>query len=191
MANGQIAFFVDATKCINCKTCEIACKDFNDAAVGRRIRKVRTFEGGEFPKVFAYNISMSCNHCEDPMCVKNCPAGAYSKRNLDGVVVHNPNRCIGCRYCTWVCPYGAPQYDAKEGRVRKCNLCVEELDKGNSPVCVAACPMRAIEVRLLAEITSRPAVTIAIRNLPSPEITRPACRYKIRDEAKNNPGNPA
>lgn len=189
MANGQIAFFVDATKCINCKTCEIACKDFNDAAVGRRIRKVRTFEGGEFPKVFAFNISMSCNHCEDPMCVRNCPARAYTKRKLDGIVVHNPDRCIGCRYCTWVCPYGAPQYDAKEGRVRKCNLCVDELDKGNSPVCVTACPMRAIEIGLLADIANRPGSTIAIRNMPSPDITRPACRYKVREEARGDRGD--
>jgi len=183
VATGQLAFFVDATKCINCKTCEIACKDLNDAAVGRRIRKVRTFEGGEFPKVFAYNISMSCNHCEDPLCVKNCPVGAYSKRARDGIVVHDPERCIGCRYCTWVCPYGAPQYDATEGRVRKCNLCVDEIDQGKSPVCVTSCPMRAIEVGLLAEIAVRPGATIAIHHLPSPEMTKPSSRYKVRREA--------
>ena len=84
-ARAQIGFFVDATRCINCKTCEIACKDFNDSPVGRRIRKVRSFEGGEFPAVFAYNVSMSCNHCEEPACVKGCPAGAYSKRAGDGI----------------------------------------------------------------------------------------------------------
>ena len=134
IARAQIGFFIDATRCINCKTCEIACKDFNDAAVGRRIRKVRSFEGGEFPAVFAYNLSMSCNHCEEPACVDGCPAGAYSKRAGDGIVVHDPEKCIGCRYCTWLCPYGAPQYDAREGRVRKCNLCVGEA----TPVCVAA-----------------------------------------------------
>lgn len=183
MPNRQLAFFVDTTKCINCKTCEIACKDFNDAGVGRRIRKVRTFEGGEFPMVFAYNISMACNHCEDPLCVKHCPAKAYTKRASDGIVVQDPDRCIGCRYCTWVCPYGAPQYDPQEGRVRKCNLCLDEIEKGRSPVCVTACPMRAIEVGQLADIAARPGVTIAIRNLPSPSLTKPACRYKVRREA--------
>ncbi len=180
---GQIAFLVDATKCINCKTCEVACKDVNDAAVGQRLRKVRTFEGGDFPEVFAYNLSMACNHCEDPACVKGCPARAYSKRPQDGIVVHDRERCIGCRYCTWLCPYGAPQYDADEGRVRKCNLCVEEIDAGNEPVCVSSCPMRAIEVGLLAEIAERPGATIELRELPSPELTRPACRYKVRSEA--------
>lgn len=185
MAREQIAFFVDATRCINCKTCEVACKDFNDAALGRRMRKVRTFERGEFPNVFAYNVSMSCNHCESPACVKHCPAGAYSKREHDGIVVHDPERCIGCRYCTWVCPYGAPQYDPAEGRVRKCNLCVEEIDQGRSPVCVTSCPMRAIEIGPLSEIASRPGATIALPDLPDADLTKPSCRYRVRTEVAN------
>jgi anaerobic dimethyl sulfoxide reductase subunit B (iron-sulfur subunit) len=183
VTSGQIAFFVDTTKCINCRTCEIACKDFNDSPVGQRIRKVRVFEGGEFPRVFAYNISMSCNHCEDPLCARHCPTGAYKKRAGDGIVVHDPERCIGCRYCTWLCPYGAPQYDPREGRVRKCNLCLDQLEAGKSPVCVAACPMRAIEIGRLAEIAARPGVAAAIHNLPSPGLTKPSCRYKVRQEA--------
>ncbi len=186
MAGGQIAFFVDTTRCINCKTCEIACKDFHDAPVGCRMRRVRSFEGGEFPHVFAYNISMACNHCEEPACVQHCPAGAYSKRPQDGVVVHDPERCIGCRYCTWVCPYGAPQYDPAEGRIRKCNLCVEEIDAGRMPVCVTSCPMRAIEIGVLAEISSRPGATIAIYGMPSPNITTPSTRYLVRAEAVND-----
>jgi anaerobic dimethyl sulfoxide reductase subunit B (iron-sulfur subunit) len=184
VTSGQLAFYVDTTKCINCRTCEIACKDFNNSAVGQRIRKVRVFEGGEFPKIFAYNISMSCNHCEDPICARHCPTGAYRKRAQDGIVVHDPERCIGCRYCTWLCPYGAPQYDPGEGRVHKCNLCIEELDQGKSPVCVSSCPMRAIEIGPLAEIAARPGSAVHIRNLPSPDLTRPACRYKVRPEAQ-------
>jgi anaerobic dimethyl sulfoxide reductase subunit B (iron-sulfur subunit) len=180
---GQIAFLVDTTRCINCKTCEVACKDVNEGVVGVRIRQVRTFEGGEFPRVFAYAISMSCNHCEDPACVAACPAGAYTKRAGDGIVVHDPERCIGCRYCTWVCPYGAPQYDATAGRIRKCNLCVEELDRGRLPVCVTACPMRVIEVGRLADLETRPGATMLIRGVPSPDLTKPACVYLIRSEA--------
>lgn len=179
----QLAFFVDATRCINCKTCEVACKDANDSVVGRRMRRVRTFEGGEFPHVHAYNISMACNHCEDPACVKQCPARAYTKRASDGVVIHDPEKCIGCRYCTWVCPYGAPQYDEIEGRVRKCNLCVEELDRGEAPICVSSCPLRAIEIGPLDEIARRPGVTLDILNTPSTDITRPSIRFRIRKEA--------
>jgi anaerobic dimethyl sulfoxide reductase subunit B (iron-sulfur subunit) len=180
---GQLGFFVDAARCINCKTCEAACKDYHGDSAGRRRRRVRTFEAGEFPRARAFNLSMACNHCEDPACVRQCPAGAYAKRAQDGIVVHDPERCIGCRYCTWVCPYGAPQYDAAEGRVRKCDLCVEELDAGREPICVSSCPMRAIEIGPLEEIAVRPGATIAIAGLPAPEFTRPACRYRVRTEA--------
>jgi anaerobic dimethyl sulfoxide reductase subunit B (iron-sulfur subunit) len=183
---GQIGFLVDATRCINCKTCEVACKDFNDADIGVRIRQVRTFEGGEFPGVFAYAISMSCNHCEDPACLQGCPAGAYTKRVTDGIVEHDPERCIGCRYCTWVCPYGAPQYDAATGRVRKCELCVEELDSGRLPVCVAACPTRAIEIGALSDLEARPGATRLVRGVPSPDVTKPACVYIVRTEAADD-----
>jgi anaerobic dimethyl sulfoxide reductase subunit B (iron-sulfur subunit) len=176
----QLAFFVDAAKCTNCKTCEAACKDFHDAPAGCRLRRVRAFESGEFPQVAVYHLSMSCNHCEDPVCVRGCPAGAYSKRAGDGIVVHDAERCIGCRYCTWLCPYGAPQYDPELGRVRKCDLCVDELEQGRPPVCVAACPLRAIEIGWLAEIAARPGVVILLPELPSPGLTQPAYRYKLR-----------
>jgi len=185
LADRQIAFFVDATRCINCKTCEIACKDFNHAGVGLRIRKVRTFEGGEFPSVLVTNISMSCNHCGDPICAKHCPAKAYHKRS-DGIVIHDRGRCIGCRYCTWLCPYGAPQFDEADGRVRKCNLCVEELDRGYQPACVTSCPTRAIEVRWLDEISAESDVTMHISCLPSPSLTRPASMYRVKKGARND-----
>lgn len=184
MVRRQIAFFVDSTRCINCKTCEIACKDAHDAPVGRRMRKVRTFEGGQLPAVFAFNISMSCNHCEDPACLRQCPAKAYTKRESDGIVIHDPERCIGCRLCTWVCPFGAPQYDEDEGRVRKCNLCVEELDCGGTPVCISSCPLRAIEIGFLDEITERPGVTMEILSTPSAERANPSIRYRVRKEAR-------
>jgi anaerobic dimethyl sulfoxide reductase subunit B len=180
----QIGFFVDTTRCINCKTCEVACKDFNDATVGQRIRKVRTFEGGEFPNVFAYNVSMSCNHCEEPACVTQCPTRSYTKRPSDGIVVHDPKRCIGCRYCAWVCPYGAPQYDSGAGIVKKCNFCVEELDAGRVPVCITSCPLRAIEMGQVDELARRVGATAEIRDLPPASITKPASVYKVRVEGR-------
>jgi anaerobic dimethyl sulfoxide reductase subunit B len=186
--NGQVGFFIDTTRCINCKTCEVACKDVNDAPVGVRIRRVLTFEDGEFPDVCAYNISLSCHHCEDPACVRSCPARAYTKRAEDGIVVHDPERCIGCRYCSWVCPYAAPQYDANSGRVRKCNMCVDLLAAGESPACASACPTRAIELGNLAEFDRRPDAAIALRRLPAPGFTRPSSRYRVRRQALKEAG---
>ncbi len=179
----QIGFYIDTTRCINCKTCEIACKDINDLAIGLRIRRVRTFEGGEFPEVHAYNISSSCHHCEDPACARSCPAHAYTKRVDDGIVVHDPERCVGCRYCSWVCPYGAPQYDPGSGTIRKCNMCLGLVAPGESPACVSACPTRAIEIGDLSDLIGRPGATIAIHELPAPEMTRPSSRYRVRREA--------
>jgi anaerobic dimethyl sulfoxide reductase subunit B len=179
----QIGFFVDSTRCINCKTCEIACKDANDATVGRRFRRVRTFEGGQFPLVYAFSLSMACNHCEEPACVRQCPAKAYTKRDEDGIVIHDPEKCIGCRYCTWVCPFGAPQYDAGEGRVRKCNLCAEQLAAGENPACVSSCPLRAIEVRPLEEIPMEASPLGEIKAFPAAERAKPSARYRVRKEA--------
>lgn len=181
----QIAFAVDATRCINCKTCEIACQDAHRHGSRVRLRRVRTYEQGEFPALIVSNISMSCNHCEDPVCAKHCPAQAYTKRE-DGIVLHDETRCIGCRYCTWLCPYGAPQFDAESGCIRKCDLCAEELDRGGDPACISACPTRAIEVRWLDELRDAPELTMNIRNLPAPEVTKPASRYRVRKEARND-----
>jgi anaerobic dimethyl sulfoxide reductase subunit B len=182
MSKRPSAFFVDTTKCINCRTCEVACKDANGGRKGVRLRRVRTYEGGEFPKVYAYNVSMSCNHCEDPACLKSCPAGAYARRD-DGMVLHDPARCIGCRYCTWACPYGAPQYDPGTGRVSKCNMCLGRTSEGEPPACAAACPLRCIEVGTAEEAAARPGATMALRELPAPGLTRPRSRYRARPEA--------
>ncbi len=184
-AQRQLGFLVDTTRCVNCKTCEIACKDFRQSTVGARLRRVRTVERGTFPNVGVVNFSMSCNHCEEPECVRQCPAKAYTKRECDGIVVHDARRCIGCRYCTWVCPYGAPQFDAAAGHVRKCDLCVDELEQGRAPVCVASCPLRAIEVGPLEELAKRAGAIACIDGLPSPELTRPSTRYKLRAEVRH------
>lgn len=177
----QLAFVVDATKCINCKTCEIACRDINDAGTAVRLRRVRAFESGEFPAVSVTNISMACNHCVEPLCAKHCPALAYEKRP-DGIVIHHAERCIGCRYCLWMCPYGAPQFDDTVGIIRKCDLCARELDAGRQPACVEACPTRVIEVRWSDDPVLADS-TIDIQYLPSSSITMPASRYRVKRSA--------
>ncbi len=88
---------------------------------------------------------MGCNHCDDPACLKGCPAQAYTKRE-DGIVIHNKEKCIGCKMCAWTCPYSVPAFDDVEGVMDKCDLCYELLDAGKEPYCVAACPVSAIKV---------------------------------------------
>ncbi len=125
--------------------------------------------------VGVFHLSISCNHCEDPICVEVCPTGAMQKRE-DGLVLVNENQCIGCQYCAWACPYGAPQFHPAEGRITKCDFCVEEIEKGNPPVCVAACPMRALEtVQLCGDASPRTAdgTDSAAAPLPYSDLTRP------------------
>ena len=109
----------------------IACKDKNDLPLGVRWRRVVEFSGGEWASlpgggfshdVFAYYISLSCNHCQQPICVECCPSQAM-QQDERGIVSVDPDRCLGCRYCEWSCPYSAPQYDEAQGRMTKCDFC--------------------------------------------------------------------
>ncbi|BAS26232.1 DMSO/selenate family reductase complex B subunit [Limnochorda pilosa] len=178
----QKGFYFNATVCIGCKTCQIACKDKNDNPVGVLFRQVHTFEGGRFPRPWIYFLSMACMHCENPPCVRNCPTGALTKRP-DGLVVLDKDQCIGCRYCTWSCPYGAPQYIEAEGRVGKCDGCADLVDQGLNPACVDACVMRAIEFGDIDELRRKHGGTDRVKGLPDPALTRPAVTVTPKAEA--------
>ena len=116
-------------------------------------RRVYEVSGGQWTRtgeawtstVFAYNLSIACNHCVHPKCAGVCPVDAYEVRP-DGVVLIDPQKCIGCGYCAWACPYDAPQMDRSVGSMTKCNLCCDNLDAGLPPACVAACPLRCLEL---------------------------------------------
>lgn len=153
----QYAFTFDARFCSGCKACQTACKDKNNLPVGVLWRRVYEVSGGKWQSVrvgspnpvwentvFAYNLSMSCNHCEHPKCAGVCPVDAYHVRE-DGIVILDSTKCIGCGYCAWACPYGAPQYNPNAGYMTKCDFCHDKLEQGLSPACVAACPMRVLD----------------------------------------------
>lgn len=139
-------FKFDATKCIGCKCCEVACHEQNNNPPDVKWRQVGEIEGGEFPDTKRFYISMSCNHCLDPACLKGCPVDAYYKDETTGVVRMKDNACIGCQYCTWNCPYGAPQFNPERGMVTKCDMCHGRIDEGLQPACVSACPSGALEI---------------------------------------------
>jgi len=91
----------------------------------------------------------SCLHCDTPACVTVCPTGASYKRVEDGIVLVDEDKCIGCKLCSWACPYGAREYSAVEGVMKKCTLCVDRIyneqlpEEDRQPACVQACPTRA------------------------------------------------
>jgi anaerobic dimethyl sulfoxide reductase subunit B len=174
----QYAFVFDARSCSGCKACQAACKDKNDLPPGVLWRRVMEISGGTWRQegsawnntVFAYNLSIACNHCIHPKCVGICPTHALFVRE-DGIVILDEAKCMGCGYCAWGCPYGAPQYNPKAGRMTKCDFCFDNLEQGLPPACVAACPMRVLEYR---DSTSLPAPAAnEIRLWEAPSETHP------------------
>lgn len=134
----------------------------------------RTEEGAWKQDVFAYYVSDACNHCADPACVKVCPTKAHVK-HLDkgGLVLIDESKCIGCGACATACPYHAPQLDAKAQKMRKCDGCIDRLEKGLLPICVEACPHRAIEFGDIEELRRKHGTNAEIAPLPSASLTKP------------------
>ena len=86
--------------------------------------------------------SISCNHCDSPACVENCPTGAMQKDEATGLVNTDPNVCIGCGTCRNSCPYDAPRIDASAGVCHKCDGCLAACATEKSPCASAAAPSR-------------------------------------------------
>jgi anaerobic dimethyl sulfoxide reductase subunit B (iron-sulfur subunit) len=177
----QYAFSFDSGSCSGCKTCQVACKDKNDLEVGTLWRRVYEVSGGDWvkegntwtPDVFAYNVSMSCNHCQDPICAEVCPTKAMHKRE-DGIVLIDESKCVGCGYCAWACPYDAPKLDDKKGKMTKCNFCYDDIDQGKGPACVEACPLRVLGFGDLEKLESEHGDIHGVFPLPNESLTNPA-----------------
>jgi DMSO reductase iron-sulfur subunit len=177
--NKQHGFFFTADNCIGCHACEAACAEKNETPAHLAFRSVGYVEGGSFPDYKRMNISMACNHCDDPVCLKGCPTRAYTKHVEYGAVLQDPETCFGCGYCTWVCPYNAPQLDPVKGQVSKCNMCVDRLEVGLKPACVAACVGNALDFGVIENIPgNREQARAEIPGFPAFEITQPNIRFQ-------------
>ena len=143
----QYRFHFDATACVGCHCCEVACNEQNANSDEIKWRRVGEMQKGTFPDTLQLFNSMSCNHCIEPECLIGCPTNSYIKFD-NGIVWHDDPSCIGCQYCTWNCPYEVPTFNADRGIVTKCHMCADKLDAGQSPACVQACPSNAIEIEV-------------------------------------------
>jgi len=143
------AFIFDATRCIDCRACMVACSVENKIAVDKtRIWVAGIGVIGEFPDLKRGTMVYHCMHCNEPDCLSACPVGAYTKRD-DGPVIYNATKCIGCRYCMNACPFGVPHFDYDKGLlpgafIDKCTMCPQRIDKGLDPACVTTCPTNAL-----------------------------------------------
>lgn len=154
------AYLFDATRCIDCRACMVACSVENNIPMNKtRIWVAGIGIKGEFPNLQSASMVAHCMHCEHPDCMSACPVGAYTKRP-DGPVIYNPDVCIGCRYCMNACAFGVPHFDYDKGLVDgafidKCTMCPQRIDNGLEPACVATCPTDALEYGDRTELIAR------------------------------------
>ena len=162
----KLGLVIDLDTCVGCHACAVSCKEWNSGGIAGPLTDTDPYgkdpEGVWFNRVHSYELEptatepaqtlhfpRSCLHCETPACVTVCPTGASYKRAEDGIVLVDEDKCIGCQLCSWACPYGAREFSAVEGVMKKCTLCVDRIYNENleeserQPACVQACPSRA------------------------------------------------
>ena len=180
----RLGLVIDLDTCVGCHACAVACKQWNTGgyhapltdldpygagASGVWLNRVHGFEAGEGAAGRTVYFPKSCLHCADAPCVTACPTGASYKRGSDGIVLVDEDLCIGCKLCSWACPYGAREYDADAGVMKKCTLCVDRIynenlaEEDRVPACVAACPARARHYGDLGDPTSAVSRLVAER----------------------------
>ena len=176
---------------MGCKACQVACKDKSDLEVGQLYRTVTETEGGSYSEsgdglthnVYSYWTTMSCNHCEDPVCVTACPTGAMYKRSEDGIVRVHEEECIACGACATACPYDAPVMNTEKQKMGKCDFCVDQIIEGKTPICVGACPVMAIHYGEIGELREKFGSVDTLEGLPEPT-TKPALVIVPHKDAK-------
>jgi Fe-S-cluster-containing dehydrogenase component len=163
-APDRAAFVFDAARCTGCGACALACTIENRLDWGRSWRQIVSANPAHRPDAPAPHLSMACNHCERAPCMEACPALAYRRDAATGAVLIDPDRCIGCRYCAWACPYDAPRFDARAGIMTKCTFCAHRLREGRAPACASLCPTGALTFAFLPAA----ALTQDFPGLPGP-----------------------
>lgn len=138
----QQCFILDLNRCTGCHACVIACKNENELPADANWRQVIQFNQQRIPHLPVISYSIACNHCIDAPCKANCPALAIQKDEDSGAVTIDPQKCMGCNYCQWVCPYDATVYNKSKGIMEKCTFCSHRED--DQPACVSACPTGAL-----------------------------------------------
>jgi len=147
---------------------------------------VTTIEKGKYPNPFVAFLVEPCFHCANPACIQACPVNAITKRHQDGIVVVDREACLGgdsCQLCLEACPYEAPQFGAEETpKMQKCDFCVDRWAEGKLPICVAGCPMRALDAGALDEMQAKYGrITTAVGFSFAAEL-RPAVVFKPKPE---------
>lgn len=178
----QLGFYFDQQRCTGCYTCVVACKQWNGVPPGPASwRRVSTMEEGRFPQVWVAHMSLSCCHCVKPACIPACPTRAISKREEDGIVLVDQDLCItGCRSCLNACPYDAPQFRDGDSKMEKCDFCLDRLEAGRKPLCVASCPLRALDAGPMDDLGAAYGEVRQVPGFVDHTLTYPAIVFRPR-----------
>jgi sulfite dehydrogenase (quinone) subunit SoeB len=213
----KLGLVIDLDTCVGCQACVTNCKEWNTGGHMAPLTDIDAYgenpDGVWFNRVHTYeqntgcgssrtvHFPRSCLHCENPACVTVCPTGASYKRTSDGIVLVDEDKCIGCKLCSWACPYGAREFDTDVGVMKKCTLCVDRIYNQNLneidrvPACVAACPTGARHFGDLGDPNSAVSQLVAARGGVDlmPELDyRPTNKYlPPREKAATHSATPA
>jgi len=178
----QYGFYFDADRCIQCRTCELACKSVRNIEPAIKWMRVVEIWSGVYPNLTREFFALACMHCAKPACMEVCPTGAISKRGEDGIVVVDRDKCNGCQDCFSACPYGVPQF-GDDGIMQMCDFCS---GINMEPVCAVCCPTEALKFGSLDQLLqmakgkgakrmggpTKPSVIIAGELQPDSLVTR-------------------
>jgi sulfite dehydrogenase (quinone) subunit SoeB len=180
----KLGLVIDLDTCVGCHACAVNCKEWNASGhsapltdlepyardnSGVWFNRIHSFEVGDGADGRTVHFPKSCLHCEEPACVEVCPTGASFKRSEDGIVLVDEDLCIGCKLCSWACPYGAREFDEDVGVMKKCTLCIDRIYNENLaedervPACVSTCPASARHFGDLGDPTSDVSKLVADR----------------------------
>ncbi len=195
----KLGLVIDLDVCVGCHACAVSCKQWNTSGTtgpltdynpygkdpsGVWFNRIRHYEVGDYPHNKTINFPMSCMHCETAECVDVCPTGASYKRAEDGIVLVDQDKCMGCNYCSWACPYGARELDRESGTMKKCTLCVDRIydeqlaPEDRQPSCVITCPAHARHFGDFDDPNSNVS-----------KLTRERAGYSLMSELGYNPTN--
>lgn len=161
MAQVRVGFLVDTSRCIGCRSCQVACKAWNHMDADKTVEKgsyenptdltpnlynrIRFLESaddrGNVKWLF---MNERCVHCGDAGCMKVCPAPGALHRTKEGIIAFDKEKCISCKYCVSACPFNIPRYGADD-KVTKCHLCFDRVGAGKVPACAQACPTQTLQ----------------------------------------------